>query len=434
MFSYMVSEHYKKGGKILIFTHRKELLNQAGSSFEKFGLRPEYIKSGSKVDLNERLHVCMIETFNRRLLEYDRFLKSRTMIIIDEAHLDSFSKIFDSFSDKTIVIGATATPFRKNNQKGLDEFYTDIVQGIDTPDLIDKGFLSDAITYGVDIDLKGLKKKGDDFDTSTYYEENKVYEGVVYNYEKYCKGKKTLIFASNVESSKQVCNEFNSRGYECRHIDGTTPEHIRSETLSWFNENQSAIVSNCGILNAGFDQPDIEAVVLYRATTSLPLFLQMCGRGSRITANKKSFTILDFGNNIKRLNFWEAPREWSLKKEQKKKKDGVPPIKECKSCGAFIPAQTKVCKFCNFEYIQEEKERNPFAELVLLPKPKILSIASKSSIEEKAEMAKSKLISPYWVLHNIKDIDEARLFCKLMGYKKGFEHYNKNRFKVFSNE
>ena len=65
------------------------------------------------------------------------------------------------------------------------------------------------------------------------------------------------------------------------------------------------MISNVGILNAGFDCPDIDVVILYRATMSLPLFLQMVGRGSRTTQSKSNFTILDFGNNIQRHGFWE---------------------------------------------------------------------------------------------------------------------------------
>ena len=57
----MISEHLKKGGRAMVFTHRKELLKQAGSSFEKFGLTPEFINAGSKPDLTKSLHVAMVE-------------------------------------------------------------------------------------------------------------------------------------------------------------------------------------------------------------------------------------------------------------------------------------------------------------------------------------------------------------------------------------
>src|SRR5690625_5481532 len=92
----------------------------------------------------------------------------------------------------------------------------------------------------------------------------------------------------------------------------------RKEVLDWFDCTDDAALCNCSVLTTGFDQPDIETIILYRATTSLPLFLQMCGRGSRIHPGKKHFNILDFGENINRLGFWEEPRTWSLEKEDRK--------------------------------------------------------------------------------------------------------------------
>ena len=431
MFSYMVSEHYKKGGKILIFTHRKELLSQTGSSFEKFGLTPKFIKAGHYPDLSENLHVSMIETFARRIEKYDYFLMTRTMIIIDEAHLENFTKLFPHISKDTLVIGATATPLRKGNQKSLDEFYTDIVQNIDTPDLIDLGYLSQAKSYGVQINLKQCKKIGDDFDTAKYYEENKTYNGVIENYERLVKHKKTLLFSSNVESSMRICSEFILKGYNAKHIDATTKD--RDLIFKWFDETSDAILCNCGIATTGFDQPDIEVVILYRATTSLALFLQMCGRGSRITQTKKEFYILDFGNNIDRLGLWEKERKWSLKK--KEKKEGVAPVKYCPDCAAILPIKTKICDYCGFVYqdTENQKEEAEIVWLKELSKKSAMQKANRSGIEMKAKMAKLGVISPFWVLHQLTDIDEARFFISLMGYKKGFEYMNKNKFKVFQN-
>jgi superfamily II DNA or RNA helicase len=201
----MVAEHLKKGGRALIFTHRTELLNQAGSSFEKFGLSPLFIRQGEKPDLSNNLHVAMIETFERRKDDLSLFLQQKTLIIIDECHINNFTKIFDYIGRDTIVIGATATPYRKGADiPALSEFYTDIVQDIDTPDLIKLGFLSEAESYGVKIKMDKLTKKCDDYDTSKYYSEPKMYEGVVENYVRLVTNTKTLLFASNVKSSIEV--------------------------------------------------------------------------------------------------------------------------------------------------------------------------------------------------------------------------------------
>jgi len=160
MFCSMVATHLKKGGKALIITDRIELLKQAGKDFEHI----QEIKAGHEPDLTKPLHCAMVETLFRRLDRYHNYIATRTMIIIDEAHKQAFNKLFPHLAEHTIVIGASATPFRSGKQESLDDFYTDMVQVIDTPDLITQGFLSRAKTYGVDIDLKGVKKKGDDYD------------------------------------------------------------------------------------------------------------------------------------------------------------------------------------------------------------------------------------------------------------------------------
>ena len=429
VFSYMVSEHVKKGGKVLILTHRSELFKQSTKTFLNFGLEVEKIDAGSIPDLSKNLHVAMIETIARRSVDYENFISERTMVVIDEAHLTTFNKIFDYINPKTFVIGATATPLRTGKQPCLSEFYTDLIQEVDTPDLIKQGFLCNALTYGVPMEVKGLKKVGDDYDTKKYFEENKTYKGVVENYLRLVAGKKTIIFASNVESSKQVRDEFIASGIEARHIDGATPDKERSEALEWFKNTPTAIICNCGILNAGYDEPTIEAVILYRATTSLPLFLQMVGRGSRTAKDKQSFYLLDFGNNVQRFDFWETRRFWDLKKAEKRNTIGASPVTDCKNCGAIISNKAKGCDYCGYALPEKEVfDADEIAELKLLTTAQLMN---DSDIYEKVKLVKSGLLKAFYVLHQLKTKDEAVLFCKLMGYKDGFLYQNAHRFKIF---
>lgn len=427
-FTYMISEHLKKGGRAMVFTHRKELLKQAGSSFEKFGLTPEFINAGSKPDLTKSLHVAMVETFDRRKDDLGLFLLQKTLIIIDECHINNFTKLFEYISKETIVIGVTATPHRKGaNIPSLSDFYTDLVQDVDTQKLIELGFLAKAESFGVKIRMDKLKQKGDDYDTEKYYSEHKMYAGVVENWKRLTPNKKTLLFASNINSSIQVCQEFILNGIEAKHIDAKTPAHKRSESLNWFENTQGAVLCNCGILTAGYDCPDIETIILYRATTSLPLFLQMVGRGSRITPTKNKFTILDFGNNIHRLGFWEDKRVWGLEKEKQRinEKEDAGFIKICKKCGAILLPSTKKCPYCGAEIKKEEKEI--IAELSLLtPAQKW-----QTDLQTKALMCKNGIMNGFAVLHSLTDKQEARLFCKLMGYSPYFEQKQGYRFKVF---
>lgn len=435
IFTYMVKRHLDKGGRVLVITDRVELLKQAGGSFDSFGINPEMITAGSSPDLTLPCHVAMIETLSRRAEDYATFIASRSMVILDECHKAAFDKIFPYFGKDTFVIGATATPYRTGKQPSLDQFYTDIIQVIDTPELIKKGFLSDAETYGLPIDLTGIKKVAGEYDPKAManrYEERKVYEGVIENYNRICPNTKTLAFASNIESCKSLCDKMLQSGLNARHLDSNMTDYDRREILDWFKTVKDGILCSVGILTTGFDQPDVETIILYRATTSLPLFLQMVGRGSRTTKTKGKFTILDFGNNVKTHDFWEANRTWTLHKVDKKKKD-VAPIKSCPKCNAMIPKQTVKCNYCGhtFKKTPKEEQVEEIAMLIKLPKKERLKIANRSDIRLKAEMAKSKVISPFWVLHNMENKQDAIEFCNLMGYKKGFIYHNKERFKVF---
>ena len=306
---------------------------------------------------------------------------------------------------------------------------------------MEQGFLADADTYGVDIDLKGVKKVAGEYDPAQLaqrYEERKVYDGVIQNYNRICPNTKALAFCSNIDSAVSLTTQLQRAGLPARCLDSTMSDEDRRGKLAWLRETPNAILVSIGILTTGFDEPSVQTIILYRATTSLPLFLQMVGRGSRVTDTKKRFTILDFGNNVKTHNYWEAERVWTLEKKPKKKLD-VAPVKTCPRCQALVPVGATVCKYCNhtFKRKAEEKDAGEFAHLVLLPKPTLLRTANGMTLAEKARLCKTKgidgkpLIKWAWVLHNMNDIGQAREFVKLMGFKRGWEFHNKTRYKVF---
>ena len=57
------------------------------------------------------------------------------------------------------------------------------------------------------------------------------------------------------------------------------------------------VMINAGILTTGFNFPALQTVQVLRATVSVPLWLQIIGRGSRIYPGKEYFNILDHGRN-----------------------------------------------------------------------------------------------------------------------------------------
>lgn len=425
MFSFMVSSHLIRGGDALIATDRTEIMLQSDGAFSKIKLSPNIISPAHKVDLSGNLHVGMVETIYRRRWKYLEFLEGKTLVIFDEAHKSAFDKLAPFLHPDAIIIGATATPLRTGSQGGLNKIYSKIVQPVDTPDLVRDGYLSRAITYGVDIDLAGTMKTTGDFDENKVaqrFDDNRTYEGVISNYTRLCRGQKALLFASNIASSKDICYKLQQSGYKAAHLDYTMNDATRRGILSWFSESEDGILCNVGILTAGYDCPSIRCIILYCATTSLIRFLQMCGRGSRIMEGKSSFTLLDFGNNVKRHGFWQMPRQWCLEKTKKRDKQGVPPIRQCDNCGALIPAKQIKCDICGHQKKVEDKNgKSPEVKLKLLEYKEIKRrIAEGATIEELEAIRQAKGYKPGWVVRQLNTMEEAERYRQMKGYKHGW--------------
>ena len=95
-----------------------------------------------------------------------------------------------------------------------------------------------------------------------------------------------------------------------RKIINTNTKKERALILKWFKKTPGAILTSVSILTTGFDEPSVESIILNRATKSLTLYYQMIGRGSRILKDKKTFTVIDLGNNFHRFGPWGDDLDW----------------------------------------------------------------------------------------------------------------------------
>lgn len=435
-FTAIIKKALDKNRKVLVITDRVELLKQAGGAMNVYGMDPIVMEAGSKPYLGGILYTAMVETLFRRIKRknYQHWIKGINLIVIDECHMRAFDKLFPYFNENATVLGFTATPRRMGSERHMAEFYEDIVVGIEINELIEKGYLSKPEYYGQEVDLSGVQKKRGDYDQNQVAErfsKNEVYKGVSHNLKKYSDNgivKKTLVFCSNIASSIELCDNLASEGFDTKHLDSTMTMTDRERVLTWFNENQNAVLCNVGILTKGFDEPSVRNIVLYRATQSLPLYLQMVGRGSRVIPGEKDvFKIFDFGGNIARHGYWHQEREWRLTIPKKRDKEDAQILKQCKGCDEFIPANTIECPHCGYLYERLKKEKE-FIELKLLDpwvrNKKVLTMP----LYKKIELCKAKVVKPYYILHKLKTFDEVKDFVRGMGWSPYWMEYNHDRF------
>lgn len=459
IFSYIAQNVVLKGKKVLILTDRDELLTQTGSSLTKFGVRPYYIKAGLKVlKKDNSVFVAMCETLRNRLKiqGWANWIRDEIdLVIIDEAHRQNFNYIFETgLLNNKHVLGFTATPRRGGSQRQLAIDYDEIIEIASTLDLVKLGFLVNDDYYGIkgaDTDkIKFDYMKGDysEKDMFQRFDSPKLYAGVVKNWIENTYNTQTIVFCVNIQHIVKTCKEFQKNEIDAKFlcskvskpkkpIDETDEgkmvlyseklnqyiEYIdayskwsgdRKKIVKEFKENKFKVLINAGILTTGFDCPSIETVIVNRATTSLTLWLQMLGRGSRIYEGKSHFNILDFGSNADRLGHYLTPQYWSLWHEKGNSGDGIPPVKDCggrtdkngrKGCDRLIMASLIVCPFCGYLYEKKEAKEVELIGMaydteenksILTKKPKQMNV------EELYKYYKMKGHKPAWLWRQLR--------------------------------
>lgn len=317
VFSEITRRYIKEAQKkVVVLTHRIELSRQTSGMLEGFGVSNKVINSEVKELHDQDDYMCfvaMVETLNNRIQDEKITINDIGLVIIDEAHYNSFRKLFKYFEHASIL-GVTATPLSSNIKLPMKDHYKHLIIGESIKSLIQKEFLAKAKLYSYDVSLRSLKlgihgdytvKSSDEL-----YSNQSMLGKLVTAYEEVAKGTKTLIFNNGISTSIYVHDALKKAGYNVRHLDNKNTASERRDILDWFSTTPDAILTSVSILTTGFDEPTVESIILNRATRSLTLYFQMIGRGSRVLPNKSEFSVIDLGNNLARFGPWDEPVDW----------------------------------------------------------------------------------------------------------------------------
>ena len=414
IFSFIAKRFIRQEKKrVLVLAHREELITQTLKTLRTIGVTCEsVIASKKKLQHNSDCYVAMIQTIKNRLKNNEEFVENIGLIIVDEAHLDMHKEVFDYFpSAKILAVTATPISLKKINfsrcsicKKDYDtvvqccgfetyeytrnftysEIYENIIIGKSISGLIMDDRLVRDLNYeigNIDRSSFSIDAKTGDFDkqsTDKYFGEFNV----VKNYEEICKGEKTIVFNSSTSTNLSTYQYFLDAGYEnVRMLDSVnTKKSERKPMLEWFKNTSDAILLNCGVLTAGFDEPTIQAVILNRATLSLSLFLQMVGRGGRKCdyIYKPHFKVIDGGGNIQYFaakyggtGKWSDEYDWESifhgqNDKPRPKKEALESTKLCENCECLIAKNALECEECGFIFKEKKKEKTFSDEVAVL--------------------------------------------------------------------
>lgn len=348
----------ERGARTLWLAHRRELITQAATSIHRLGLDVGAVMAGIDPRPRAQVQVASVQTLRRRTAP------AADLVVVDECHharAQTYRDVLDQYPG-TPVVGLTATPFRLDG-KGLGDLFGHIVVGAYPDELCDDGTLVDPVVYApASPDLTGVRKVHGDFnmrDVGERMRKPRLVGDIVSTWQQRAAGKRTVVYATSVEHSRQIEAAFKAAGVRVEHLDGSTPKALRDAILFRLREAYTTVVCNVQVLEEGWDLPALDCAIVARPTASLCLHLQMIGRIMRAAEGKAGAVVLDHaGNHLRhgpvtqRLDYTLADRAGDAERECA----GGSIMKRCPKCFLVVRRAAAECPECAHRFVGREVE------------------------------------------------------------------------------
>lgn len=294
----------------------------------------------------------------------------RDLIIVDECHMipangegtyNKFINAMKEINPKLKVVGMSATPYRvKGGHLIHGGVFTDVCFDYPIHKLIEQGYLSPIVgkSSPVQADMTGVRTIAGDFDkkeAEKRFNNHELIEAALDDVAARSQDRKCyLFFCSGVDHSISVHESLKRRGLRGAVVVGDTDKLERAQSIAKLDKGDYDYLTNNAVLTTGTDIPPIDCIVLLRATKSRGLYIQMVGRGMRLSEGKKDCLLLDYGGNMAR--FGPINEQPDMTKPIKADRGAPYKICENEECLAVNHAAAPFCAECGFDFGLEEKD------------------------------------------------------------------------------
>jgi len=358
--------------RILMTVHRRELVAQNAQALMRLwpGAPVGIYSAGlSRRDTHQRIIFGGIQSIYRKSAELGAF----DLVLIDESHLvpntgtGMYRRLLDDQREQRPdmrVCGFTATPYRLDSgrlDQGDDRIFDRVVYSFGIGRGVEEGWLSPLVsklsTQG-EIDVSGVAKRGGEFVPGALEaacDTDEITQAAVSEMlEQGVDRKSWLIFCAGVKSAGHVRDALQAAGVRAECVTGDTPPQERDRIIADFKAGRIRAITNADVLTVGFDAPNVDMIAMLRPTLSTGLYVQICGRGTRLHPDKTDCLVLDFAGNVRRFGPVDTieireKRAKSDEDEAKVKEDQVR-AKECPNCMTLAGLSARVCKVCGHEW------------------------------------------------------------------------------------
>jgi DNA repair protein RadD len=370
--------------RIGLIVHQKELIDQNFAALLRVypGVPAGLVAASvsSKKQYRSQVVVGSIQTMygkNAKLGPFD-------IIIIDECHrvnleekgqYRKFIAENQRLCPHARIIGLTGTAFRTKGGslvEGDEKIFDEIVYDIGMGFLIAQGYLVPPVPCPVStkFSLDGVRtgsngdymesdlQKAFDNDDLTRAAVAEIATAVFARRQQvgYASG---IVFCAGVEHAQHVAGAMRAAGLRAEAVYGDMDKKRRADLLRSAKAGELDFLCGADLLTTGIDIPRLNILAWLRATKSPGLWVQMGGRGVRLSpeTNKFDCWMLDFAGNLERCGPLDNP---NVPKTRKKKKptDSIElaPQKQCPECGAGVAISMLICPECQHEFPEPEHE------------------------------------------------------------------------------
>ncbi|MBI5974407.1 DUF3427 domain-containing protein [Staphylococcus canis] len=294
--------------RFLFIVHNEGILRRAMEDYQKvladepasaFGLL-----TGGRKDLDAKYIFATIQTISKQEIHEQLGPDYFDYIVYDEAHriaAESYGRVLEYFKPN-FLLGMTATPERNDTLNIFELFHYNIAYEIRLHQALENDMLCPFHYFGVtDFVLDDIKR--DDTEMLQYLTSD---ERVRYILERThyfgYSGERLqgLIFASNVDEAEKLATKLTEFGYPTEYLVGKHTQQHRQEVIQRLRSGDISYIITVDLFNEGIDIPEVNQVVMLRATESSIVFIQQLGRGLRKSDNKDFVTVIDFIGNYKK--------------------------------------------------------------------------------------------------------------------------------------
>jgi DNA repair protein RadD len=397
MFAYAALQSYPST-RIMALTHVKELISQNFRALQR--VWPEapagiYSSGLKKRDTSSPITFGGVASVVRHIDDFRHI----DLVVIDECHMlpppplkanaeteaqsnpdAMYHRIIDalkSVNPYVKVVGFTASPWRMGH--GLitspGSIFTDFAVDMTSMQwynwFVEQGYLTKLVTLptNVGLDTSGVGMSQGDYNQRELNEklagqDKEHYQACAEIVRHGADRRKWLIFTAGVERAEWVADVLNSMGVAATFVHSKMDDpggKIRDERIADYRKGLYRAMVGNNIFTTGFDDPEIDLIGMLRPSKSVPLWVQMLGRGGRplyaggfdlTTVNgrlwaiqaggKANCLVLDFARNTMNL----GPVNDPVIPKRKGESAGDIPVKICGECGCYNHLAARVCDNC----------------------------------------------------------------------------------------